>query len=256
MCLLLIALNAHPIYPLILAANRDEDYDRPTAPAQFWKESSSVLAGKDLRGGGTWLGITKKGKLGALTNVRNPSLFKVGAPSRGKLVSRFLLGNENPLDYFRRIDQMAGDYSGFNLIAGDVANLWWYSNWRRKIQEVPSGVHGLSNHFLNTPWPKVMLGKHGLIKLLSKETEPSPEQCLDLLSNRTYPPDEDLPDTGIGLEWERVLSPIFIKSPDYGTRCSTVIMADHRARVTFIEKTFYPEAKDASIAKYEFELES
>jgi len=180
MCLLLIALHAHPEYRLIFAANRDEFYDRPAAPAHFWKEAPSLLAGKDLRGGGTWLGITKKGRIAALTNVRKPSLFKDGAPSRGKLVSSFLNEDESPPDYINRIDRNAGDFNGFNLIIGDVAHLWWYSNWSDKVVAVPSGVHGLSNHFLDTPWPKVSFGKRGLSKLISKEKDPSPLLFFDL----------------------------------------------------------------------------
>jgi uncharacterized protein with NRDE domain len=255
MCLLLIALHAHRKYRLILAANRDEFYDRPAAPAHFWEDAPALLAGKDLRGGGTWLGITKKGRIAALTNVRNPSLFKDGAPSRGKLVSSFLEGDESPPKYFDKIGRNAGDFNGFNLIAGDVARLWWYSNWSDGIVEVSSGVHGLSNHFLDTPWPKVSFGKKGLSRLLSQEKDPSPPLLFNLLSDRTRPPDGDLPDTGMGLEWERILSPLFIKSPTYGTRCSTVVIIDNRGGVTFIEKTFHPENEEPTFARYDFEIE-
>lgn len=254
MCLLLIAFHAHPKYRLIFAANRDEFYDRPAAPAHFWKDAPALLAGKDLRGGGTWLGITKNGRIAALTNVRNPSLFKEGAPSRGKLVSSFLETNESAPEYFKKIVQNAGTYNGFNLIAGDVDRLWWYSNLKNRVVEMPSGIHGLSNHFLNTSWPKVSIGKRGLSKLLSKEKDLSPQAFFDLLSDRTFPRDENLPDTGVGLELERVLSPVFIKSVNYGTRCSTVIMIDNRGGVTFVEKTFYPENKDDALARYEFEI--
>jgi len=255
MCLLLIALHAHPEYRLIIAANRDEFYDRPAAPAHFWKEAPSLLAGKDLRGGGAWLGITKKGRVAALTNVRNPSLFKDGAPTRGKLVSSFLKEDESPPDYLNKIDRNGRDFNGFNLIAGDVAHLWWYSNRSDKVVAVPSGVHGLSNHFLDTPWPKVTFGKRGLSKLLSNEEDPSPLLFFDLLSDRTCPFDGDLPDTGVGLEWERILSPVFIKSPTYGTRCSTVITIDNRGGVTFLEKTFYPKNEVPTLIRYEFEIE-
>jgi uncharacterized protein with NRDE domain len=254
MCLLLLAFHAHPKYRLILAANRDEFYDRPAEPAHFWKEAPALLAGKDLRGGGAWLGMTKNGRIAALTNIRNPFLFKEGAPSRGKLVSSFLAMDESPPEYFKRIDRNAGAYNGFNLIAGGVDRLWWYSNLREGFVRVPSGVHGLSNHFLNTPWPKVSIGKRGLSKLVLKEKDLSPQACFDLLCDRTIPLDENLPDTGVGLELERVLSPVFIKSPDYGTRCSTVIMIDNSGGVTFIEKTFYPENKDAAIMRYDFEI--
>ena len=255
MCLLLTALNTHPAYKLILLANRDEHYDRPTCPAAFWDEAPSVLAGKDLQGGGTWLGITRNGRIAAVTNYRDPSSMKEGAPSRGRLVSDFLLGQEGPLEYLDKLDQEAGKYNGFNLIVGDKDQLYWYSNRSLGVHPLSAGIHGLSNHLLDTPWPKVAKSKDALTRLLSGQRAPSLEELFHILADRTVPDDASLPHTGVELEWERILSPIFIVSPTYGTRSSTVLLIDVQDRVTFVEKTFNSDLDHPTSVEYKFKVE-
>ena len=255
MCLLLMALNRHPAYPLVLLANRDEYYDRPSAPACFWEEEPSLLAGKDLRAGGTWLGITRKGRIAAITNYRDPASIKEGSPSRGGLVSNFLLGQEGPLEYLDKLDREAEKYNGFNLIVGEKGQYYWYSNRGDGARSLSAGIYGLSNHLLDTPWPKVAKSKDALVYLLSEQEDPSLEELFRILTDHIIAGDERLPDTGVGLEWERILSPIFIKSPTYGTRSSTVILIDVDNRVTFVEKTFNADLDHPTTARHEFRVE-
>jgi uncharacterized protein with NRDE domain len=237
MCLILFAWKMHENFPLVLAANRDEFYERPSAPAAFWEEAPDLLAGRDLREGGTWLGITRKGRLAALTNYRDPKSLKTGAPSRGRLVSDYLRSREIPEAYLHRIAPDADRFNGFNLLVGDPGDLFCFSN--RGIRErLDPGIYGLSNHLLDTPWPKVERGKSMLKDLLKEQKDPSPEALFALLADRTRPPDDLLPDTGVGLAWERVLSPLFIESPVYGTRSSTALLIDRRGGVTFAERVF------------------
>jgi len=235
MCLILLAWKADGDYPLVLAANRDEFYDRPSAAADFWEEDPDLLAGRDLQEGGTWLGMTRTGRVAALTNYRDPASLKAGAPSRGRLVVDYLRGRENPAAYLDGIAP-AGGYNGFNLLVGNPDELFCFSN-RGGRHRVEPGIHGLSNRLLDTPWPKVERGKEALAALL-KKGKPTPEKMLDLLADQSRPPEGSLPDTGVGLEWERILSPLFIVSPVYGTRSSTVLLVDRSGEVTFVERTF------------------
>jgi len=256
MCLLIMAFNAHSTYPLILLANRDEYYERPTASAHFWDEAPFVLAGKDLRAGGTWLGITRKGHIGAVTNYRDRASTKQGAPSRGRLVSDFLLGQLGPEDYMEKLEKEAAKFNGFNLIIGEKGQYYWYSNRGDGVRSLSAGIYGLSNHLLDTPWPKVAKSKDALMRLLSEQKAPSLEELFLILTDQTIAADDYLPDTGVGLEWERILSPVFIKSPTYGTRSSTVMLIDANNRVTFAEKTFNADLDHPTIARQEFRIES
>ncbi len=257
MCLIFVAIGAHPNYPLIIAANRDEFYNRPTARASFWPEAPDLLAGRDLRAGGTWLGITRNGRVAALTNYRDTKTMNADAPSRGRLVSDFLLGRQDPVRYLEQLSRSAHIYNGFSLIAGiaDKMQLFYYSNRGNGIRMLGPGIHGLSNHLLDTAWPKVEKGKQALRGCLAKESL-NPESLLQLLLDRATPPDDSLPETGVGLEWERILSPVFITSPDYGTRSSTVILLDKYGSVTFVEKSFDKIPEGASTAKYLFVLKA
>ena len=255
MCLLLMALNTHATYPLILLANRDEYYERPSASARFWAEAPSVLAGKDLRAGGTWLGITRKGRIGAVTNYRDPASIKQGAPSRGRLVSDFLLGQLGPEEYIGKLGRGAGKYNGFNLIVGEKGQYYWYSNRGDGVRSLSAAIYGLSNHLLDTPWPKVVRGKDALTSLLSAQRAPSLEVLFHILGDGTVADNASLPHTGVELEWERVLSPIFIKSPTYGTRSSTVMLIDADNRITFVEKTFNADLDHPTTAGHEFTIE-
>ena len=241
MCLILFLYDTHPDYRLILAANRDEFYDRPTDPLSFWDDAPAVLAGRDLKGKGTWLGITKNGRIAAITNFREPALFNPDAPSRGPLVSDYLTGTMAPEIYLKHIKTIGHRYNGFNLILGDSNGLYYFSNKMDKIKKLKPGLYGLSNHILDTPWPKVEKGKAGLKKLLAKEKRINTEDIFSLLADRTLAPDNRLPDTGIGLKWERILSPLFIASDIYGTRSSSIVLIDRSYEVSFTERSFIPE---------------
>jgi uncharacterized protein with NRDE domain len=237
MCLLLIAWRVRDDYPLILAANRDEFYARPSAAADFWDDEPDILAGRDLQEGGTWLGITKAGRIAALTNYRDPAAFKSGAPSRGGLVSGYLRGKDSPERYLEALGDDANHYNGFNLIVGNYAGLYYFSNRgaRRKLEP---GIYGMSNSLLDVPWPKVLLGKKKIASLLASRKMPTTERLFKVLYDRSLPPDDQLSDTGVGLKWERILSPLFIQSPDYGTRSSTALLVDKSGKTTFSERVY------------------
>jgi len=253
MCLILLSYRTNEKYPLILAANRDEFYERPSAPVSVWDDAPDVIAGKDLKSGGTWLGITKKGRLAAVTNYRDPKSFRENAPSRGWLVKGFLFGRENPKTYIENIAVHKERYNGFSLILGDPSGLFYFSN-RGTMQELSPGLYALSNCLLDTPWPKTERGKKALELLLSQTENPLPEEVFRILSDRVKPDDIDLPDTGVGLEWERILSPLFIASSIYGTRSSSVIMIDKRDHVMFIERLFNGKPDPWMEVKFDFRI--
>lgn len=228
MCLILLAWQAHPRYPLVLAANRDEFFARPSAGAAFWEDAPHVLAGRDLQGGGTWLGVTRQGRFAALTNYRDPAQVRADAPSRGELVSRFLRGDESPDAYALWLAAAAPRYNGFNLLYGTLSgpqrSLRYFSNCGDAGRVLEPGIYGLSNHLLDTPWPKVARGKSELARALAALPEEAP--LLALLRQDGIARDEELPRTGVSLEWERLLSAAFVRSPDYGTRSSTLLILD------------------------------
>jgi uncharacterized protein with NRDE domain len=254
MCLIAFAYNVHPSYRLILAANRDEFYGRPSSSADFWKDHPQVLAGRDLKSGGTWLGMTKDGKFAAVTNYRDPSTLKSSAPSRGRLVSRYLTGNKNADKYLNNISSQADRYNGFNLLLGDDNELFVFSN-RGEKQKLKAGIYGLSNHLLNTHWPKVARSKRMLKVALDKKGDALEEELFALLADRRVPPDGKLPATGIGREWERLLSSIFIESPIYGTRSSTILLVGKNRRVRFVEKVFDGQKEPWIESSFSFVME-
>lgn len=238
MCLILFALNARPGFRLILAANRDEFYARPTRPLSVWTDFPEVYGGRDLKEGGTWLGMSRRGRLAALTNFRDPAHQLPQAPSRGLLINGFLAGDLPPAGYLEQLQNTAHRYNGFNLLAGDQTGLWYFSNRSNGIVKLPPGFYGLSNHLIDTEWPKVSQGKKRLKDLLNRRGGWDIEDLFTLLADRTVAADRELPDTGVGLEWERTLSPLFITSPDYGTRSSTVLLLETSGEVTFLERSF------------------
>lgn len=254
MCLIAFAYNVHPSYRLILAANRDEFYERPSLPADFWKDHPQVLAGRDLKNGGTWLGITREGEFAAVTNYRDPLSLKNDALSRGKLVSRYLVGTQKPDDYLKKISARVNQYNGFNLLLGDDNDLFVFSS-RGEKQKLRPGLYGLSNHFLNSPWPKVSRSKKMLKAALNKKGDDLEDAMFSLLSDRRIPPDDRLPSTGIGLEWERILSTIFIESPIYGTRSSTVLLIGRNRRVRFVERVFDGKKEPWIESRFSFVME-
>lgn len=256
MCLILFAHKVHANYPLVVAANRDEIYVRPTAPAAFWEDCPHIYGGRDLEQGGTWLGITRGGRIAAVTNFRDDYTAKNAARSRGELVSNFLRGNQPAADYVHRVGRDAHAYNGFNLIAGDLDELYYASNRGSQVSAIRPGIHGLSNHLLDTPWPKVEYGKKILAELLQHEAQELVDGLFAVLADRAVAPDHALPDTGVGLPRERVLSPAFIISPTYGTRSSTVLLVDHHGQVLFIERSFGERGKPGKSVTGRFALEA
>ncbi|MFC1825760.1 NRDE family protein [Thermodesulfobacteriota bacterium] len=246
MCLILLSFDIHPVYRVVLAANRDEYYDRPTKPLAFWDDISEILAGRDLKRSGAWLGVTRTGRIAAITNYREPFLRLENAPSRGLLVSDFLSGMESPKHYLDNIKTTGHRYNGFNLLIGDQSGLFYYSNKGHTIQKLKPGLYGLSNHLLDTPWPKIEKGKAALGALLDGRDNIDLEDVFHILANRSYPPDDQLPDTGVDHDWERVLSPLFITSPSYGTRSSSVVVMERTGGVVFAERTFEPQQAESS----------
>jgi uncharacterized protein with NRDE domain len=255
MCLMLLAYDAHPLYRLILAANRDEFFSRPAAPAAFRDDSPQILAGRDLKEGGTWLGLTRTGRIAAITNYRNPRSERKDAPSRGGLVSGFLAGSMSVEEYLAFLNREGAAYNGFNLIFGDKQRLCWFSNRGGEPQFLQPGIHGLSNHLLDTPWPKVSRGKEDLERIVAEGKNIEPDALFSILADRTIPPDNLLPNTGVGIELERILSSRFISAPAYGTRSSTVILISLEGGVNFIEKTYNGQPGETKSATFQFRIE-
>lgn len=249
MCLILFGYRVHPRYTLVLAGNRDEFYARPSAPMQFWEEAPMLLAGRDLQAGGTWLGVTQDGRFAAITNYRDPDQVRADAPSRGHLVSDYLKGKQSPLAYLQELAHRGDAYNGFNLLVGDTQGLFYYSNQGTAPQPLAPGYYGLSNQLLNTPWPKVQKGRNRLAALLQAHLEVQPEQLLALLQDKIQAADEHLPSTGISLEWERILSPLFIESSHYGTCSSSVLQVNVDNGVEVMEKTW----ADGSIRRFQLQ---
>lgn len=237
MCLIFLSLNNHPTYKLILAGNRDEFYNRKTAPAQFWQDHPNVLGGRDLEAGGTWLGMSKLGKVAMVTNYRDPQHIAPNAPSRGRLVSNFLIESDSAESYLKNLSSDGKSYNGFNLILGDANELWYYSNYKNGIEKLSSGFYGLSNHLLETSWPKVLRGKEKIKPILA-QTNIDPDELFEVLYDNHEASDDQLPDTGLSLERERALSSMFIKIAGYGSRCSTVILISHENEVVFSERNY------------------
>lgn len=240
MCVIFFAYKTHSEFPLILLANRDEFYNRPTEKAKYWKDFPDILAGRDLVGGGTWLGVTKQGRFAAVTNYRDPNA-PTGAISRGNLVADFLKTNESAENYLKNMLIKSKNFSGFNLLVGEINykrnELFYYSNRSETIIELEKGTYGLSNHLLDTPWRKVKKGKSALSDLIN-QNEFSNEMFFELLADKTLAQDDDLPETGIGYEREKLLSAIFIETPIYGTRCSTVLKFDRDFKMDFEERVY------------------
>lgn len=253
MCLINFHFKDHPNYKLIVAANRDEAYQRPTAPAHFWEDNPHILAGRDLLQMGTWFGITRQGRFAALTNYRDPSQQPGGKISRGEIVKQYLETDTNPIQYLESIHQHHDNYQGFNVIVGDQDQLYYYNNNEKNIIEIEKGTHGVSNHMLNTPWPKVQKGKQQLRHYVKSEQHLDENILFDILFDSELALDHELPNTGVGLELERQLSPLFIRTPNYGTRSSTVLLIDQENNVTFIERT-YQNGQYKSEARFSFQI--
>lgn len=237
MCLIFLSVQDHPHYKLIVAANRDEFYQRKTAPAEYWLDHPEILGGRDLEAHGTWMAMNKNGRIAMVTNYRDIRNIKPTAPSRGALVTDYLLEVGSPENYLNQLASKGEAYNGFNLIVGTPEELWYHSNYKKGVYKLSPGSHGLSNHLLDTPWPKVERGLGKMRKILLGEII-STSQLFDVLFDDVVAADDKLPDTGVGLERERVLSSMFIKSPGYGTRCSTVVLIDKNNNVQFSERVY------------------
>lgn len=256
MCLLLLAYKVHPNYPLVLAANRDEKYRRRTAFAGFWHDLPHIYGGRDLEQGGSWLAITRAGRLAAVTNYRDGLTPKTGTRSRGDLVKNFLRGNQGPTDYISRVKREAQAYNGFNLIVGDIDDLFHYSNRGGRVTAIAPGIHAVSNHLLNTAWPKVERARDAAASLMKHETQELVEGLFATLADKQIAADDLLPDTGVGIERERMLSSAFIQSPEYGTRASTVVLIDNHGQVIFVERSFGERGKPLQTVTGRFTLEA
>lgn len=242
MCLIVFAWKLIPGMPLIAAANRDEFHDRPTAPASWWEDAPHIYAGRDLLGGGTWMGMSRQGRFAAVTNVRAPDARRSNAPSRGLLAAEFLQTDTPPLAYVHNLAPAANAYSGFNLLVGDRDNLVWFSNRVDgdhrclNAQPLPPGIYGLSNAgTLDSRWPKVTNAKAQFASLLCQGAPD--EAWFDMLADCSIAPDQRLPDTGVSHEWERLLSAICIVSPQYGTRSSTLLRLFDDGTSSLLERT-------------------
>jgi uncharacterized protein with NRDE domain len=236
MCLIVFAIDSHPRYPFVLAANRDEFYARPTQSLHAWADAPQLLAGRDLEAGGTWLGITHNRRFAAITNVREGAQRGAMQRSRGELTRDFLLGAQSAADYAQQIHGVGEQYAGFNLLLGDGDSIYCCSNRGDAPRALGRGIYGLSNDSLDTPWPKVVGGKTALREVLMRE--PSSAALLHILADTRKPPDSELPDTGVGLDLERRFSTRFIASAEYGTRASTALLIDRDGNIDISEQNF------------------
>ena len=252
MCLILFAWQVHPRYPLVVAANRDEFHDRPTAPAEFWKESPGILAGRDILAGGTWLGISRTGRFAAISNFRETQ-YKASPLeySRGHMVRDFLLDDSLPSLHADHLQTQSSHYRGFNILVGDSETLFYVSNRKTKPVKVSAGTHGLSNHLLDTDWPKVHFGKTHLDSVLQQDHVDT-EDLLELLADRSTSSPTRLSTEELQSEPEKMTKRIFIDSPVYGTRSSTVLLVDRCGEMTFVERQFDADGKPASTQKHTF----
>jgi uncharacterized protein with NRDE domain len=238
MCLILFSWKTHPKYKLVLAANRDEFYERPTAVAAQWEDQLEVVAGRDLQAGGTWIGATKTGeRIAGITNYRDPQNIDPNAHSRGELTTNYLLSKETPLAYILGIKNSNIQYNGFNLLVGDSEHMFYYNNVNHEITELQPGTYGLSNGFFQENWPKLKKGREALEELV-KTNMLDNHALFEILNDSELADHNLLPKTGIPLEWERALSPLFITTEKYGTRCSTLIHLDYEDKGKFTEKTY------------------
>lgn len=255
MCLIVLALDVHPDLAFVLAGNRDEFHARPTRAAAPWDDRPDVVGGRDLEHGGTWLAVSRRGALATVTNFRDPANRVAGARSRGLLVGDFVTGDE-PADRYVPARVAEGRrHDGFNLVAADATGVWWGSNRGGEPARLGRGIHALSNHLLDTPWPKVRRLREGLADALGETSRDAVvDHLFDRLRDERPVPDADLPETGVSLDWERRLGPPFIVSPDYGTRSTTVVTIDRACGLRFEERSFGPDGRETGRAIHAFTL--
>jgi uncharacterized protein with NRDE domain len=244
MCLILLAIGQFEEYPLIVISNRDEFYARPTKVAHWWDDSPDTFGGRDLQAQGTWMGVSRQGRFAAVTNVREPGNKQLATRSRGDLTREFLAGSESAPQFLARIASQHNDYAGFNLLIGGGNELWSYSNCQPGMRKLTPGFYGVSNGYFDEAWPKLASGKVALEQALVNNIDD--DALIEILSSEQQAPDEQLPITGVPLELERLLSSRFIKSPDYGTRASSLVKFSNKNKVRFTEHSFNPETGQKS----------
>lgn len=254
MCILFVAVNQHQDYPLIIAANRDEFFNRDTAESHFWAAHPHMLAGRDLQAGGSWMGINQQGYLASLTNIRAPDTIKSDVSSRGELVSQFLQSPSQTKFYQQTLEASKDRYNGYNLLFGKWDELAVYNNHNNRLDYLSSGFYGLSNADLNSPWPKINKGVNQLEQHCQNNQTIAAERLFELLLDTSKAPDEQLPATGAPIEWERRLSSIFIQGQEYGTRSSTVLTIDKNQQVNWQERTYNNQANCTSEQKFQFSI--
>lgn len=252
MCLLVVAWKSHPRYRLVMACNRDEFHDRPAAPLSWWQDDPRVLAGRDLKAQGTWLGVARSGRFGVVTNYRDLQAPVEGAPTRGGLVTRFLTGATSPKEFLDDLRGAAPRYSGFNLLVGGPRALYYFSNRGPNApQALAPGVYGLSNHLLDSPWPKVTRTRARFAELLN-QPEVRPEDAFAVLADREPAQDHELPNTGLPADWERMVSAPFILNERYGTRSSSVLLVERNGRTILHERRFDQAGVQTGTTRFEF----
>ncbi|MBO9357516.1 hypothetical protein GG851_26270 [Bordetella petrii] len=243
MCLAVLALHSVADLPVLIAANRDEFHARPTQPAAAWPGRPVIYAGRDLRAGGTWMGVDERGRYAIVTNFRDPLHVLPDAPSRGALVEDYLRGTATPADYAAAVHQRGARYNGFNLIVGDAAGACYVSNRDGAPRALPPGIYAVSNHLLDTPWPKLARTKAAFERVLRHAPQPDLPALYATLRDRTPADEASLPRTGLDPARERLLSSPFIVSPDYGTRGSTVLALHADGRAELHERRFGPDGQ-------------
>lgn len=258
MCVIIFALRQHAQYPFIVAANRDEYFNRPTIVADYWPDLPEVIAGRDKQAGGTWMGLSRIGRFAAITNHYEPGHHNPRLQSRGELVSSFLVTDESLDEYSRLLDQNRQNYNGYGLIFGSFSHLRYQTNRDSEIVDITEGVHGLSNHFLNTAWPRVEEGKQKLWEITQSKDQFEADQLFDILldsnSSGTDHSEEYISNYLQAIDPVRM--PIFIRLKDYGTRSSSVVLVDLDGMVTFEERTFDPSSKKIlERRRFEFEVQ-
>jgi uncharacterized protein with NRDE domain len=252
MCLLVLAWKNHPRYRLVFAGNRDEFHDRPAAPLNWWQDDARILAPRDLKANGTWLGVARSGRFGMVTNFRDLQAPAEYSPSRGSLVPRFLTGATSPKEFLDDLRGAAPRYSGFNLLVGGPRALYYYSNRSTPVpQSLRPGIYGVANHLLDTPWPKLTRTRNRFIELL-KQPDVTADALFAMLADRTRTPDAELPHTGLPLDWERAVSAPFIINERYGTRSSTVLLVERNGRTVLHERRFDQEGAQTGVTRFEF----
>jgi uncharacterized protein with NRDE domain len=250
MCLILVAFKVDAEYPLLVAGNRDEFHARPTHIAEWWSDDRDVLAGRDLQGGGTWLGLQRSGRFAAITNYRDAQPSRAGKRSRGHLVSEFLQYKVQPMDYLQSVD--GSRYAGFNLLVFDGETLASLSNRNGAARELPAGVYGLSNAVLDTPWEKVERSKTLLHKLLADDAV-NETSLLRLLADRSKGPAHEVTSEHLPFATAHAITAPFIVLPEYGTRCSTVVMADRHGHWSLMERRFNPAGEKTGESRFSFD---